>query len=529
VTAESLTPPEVIAAILAAPVDLLWFGGIGTFVKAPGEPDSAVGDHANDTVRITSEQLRARVVAEGGNLGVTQEARVRYSRRGGRINTDFIDNAAGVATSDREVNCKILLALAIEEGRLDPGERDGYLARSEDEVANAVLRQVDHSVVALTRAAPDSVREFNAYVALLNTLEDAGRLDRAVEGLPSPDELRVRKEAGAGFIRPELAVLLAYAKSDLVAAIEASSLVGDPALSAAVIPYFPAPLRGTFEDLIPRHRLYPQLVATDVGGELVDQLGMVWAHETAAELGRDVADVAGAFWAAREVIGAGDQWADLEQRSAGLSADAEAALHATISDAVISLARAYLTSDEAVPLGQLIARDIPLADQMAATGAGEATKTDEDALVTLGVPRDVAHQFVLAAARAGIGAAGQVARRTGRPVAAAAEAIELVGRAGAVDGLQEAVGRALAVVPAPSRLTVWQARALLDDISAWQQTAAAAALAQPLSVAAAVAAWEASHERELARAALLTRAAPPDTSDPLAVTALTLRRLQLAL
>ncbi len=191
VAAETLTPPEVIAAILAAPVDLLWFGGIGTYVKAPEEPDSAVGDHANDAVRITSDQLRARVVAEGGNLGVTEQARIRYSRRGGRINADFIDNAAGVATSDREVNLKILLALAIEEGRLDPGERDGYLARAEHEVADDVLRQVDHSVIALTRAVPDSAREFDAYVALLNTLEEAGRLDRAVEDLPAPGELRV--------------------------------------------------------------------------------------------------------------------------------------------------------------------------------------------------------------------------------------------------------------------------------------------------------------------------------------------------
>ncbi len=498
VTAGSLTPPEVVAAILAAPVDLLWFGGIGTFVKAPDEPDSAVGDHANDAVRITSDQLRARVVAEGGNLGVTEQGRIRYSRRGGRINTDFIDNAAGVATSDREVNCKILLALAIEEGRLDPGERDDYLARSENEVAAAVLRQVDHSVVALTRAVPDSARQFDAYVALLNTLEEAGRLDRAVESLPSPDELKVRREAGAGFIRPELAVLLAYAKSDVVAAIEASPLVGDPTLADAVIPYFPAALREAFEDLIPRHRLYPQLVATDVGGELIDQLGMVWAHETAAELGRDVAEVAGAFWAAREVIGAGEQWADLEQRSAVLSADAEAALQATVSDAVIKLARAYLTSGEAMPLGPLIARDVPLADQMVAAGAGEATKTEEDALVALGVPPEVAHRFVLAAARADIGAAGPVARRTGRPVAEAVEAIELVGRAAAVDRLGEAVSRALAAVPAPSRLTAWEGRALLDDIRAWQQAAAVAALAQPLSVPAAVAAWETAHDRELA-------------------------------
>ena len=152
-TAETLSAPALVSAILSAPVDLLWFGGIGTFVKAAGESDTDVGDHANDGVRIGSDQVRARVIAEGANLGVTQRARIRYSRRGGRINADFIDNAAGVATSDREVNLKILLAVAMEEGRLGPADRDGYLARSEEEVADEVLRQVDHSVVALNRAA----------------------------------------------------------------------------------------------------------------------------------------------------------------------------------------------------------------------------------------------------------------------------------------------------------------------------------------------------------------------------------------
>ncbi len=231
----------MISAILAAPVDLLWFGGIGTFVKAPGEPDSSVGDHGNDAVRITADEVRARVIAEGGNLGVTQRARIRYSRRGGRINTDFIDNAAGVATSDREVNLKVLLALAIERGRLASSERDAYLARSADEVAGEVLRQVDHSVAALSRAVPGSARELDAYAALMDVLEEAGRMDRAVEVLPSAEELGVRREAGAGLIRPELAVLLAYAKSDLVARIEASDESADPRPAGCGGPVFPGP------------------------------------------------------------------------------------------------------------------------------------------------------------------------------------------------------------------------------------------------------------------------------------------------
>jgi glutamate dehydrogenase len=528
VAADAVSPPELISAILAAPVDLLWFGGIGTFVKAPDEPDSAVGDHADDVVRITADQVRARVVAEGGNLGVTQRARIRYSRRGGRINTDFIDNAAGVAMSDREVNLKILLALAIEAGRLDPGERDSYLARSAGEVAAEVLRQVDHSVVALTRAVSASARELDAYEALLTSLEEAGRFDRSVECLPSTEELRVRREAGAGLIRPELAVLLAYAKSDLVAAIEASNLADDPALLDAVVPYFPEPIRASFEELIPRHRLYPELAATDLAGDLVDQLGIVWAHETAAELGRPAADVGAAFWVARQVIGAGDRWGELERRSADLSADAEAALHATISEAVARLARAYLLAAGEFLPAEVIARDIPWADDLMGTASAEATKADEDALVALGVDRTLANRFLVTAVRADVMDAGTVARATGRSITDAAEAIDLVSRSASLDRLADAVSLALSAVPPPSRLTVWQGRALLDDLSAWRRLAAAAALADPAPPADAVAAWEARRQRELARAAELVGTSGSSSEDPLAVVALALRRLQRA-
>jgi len=528
VAVDALSPPQLISAVLAAPVDLLWFGGIGTYVKAPDETDSTVGDHANDAVRITADQVRARVIAEGGNLGVTQRARIRYSRRGGRINTDFIDNAAGVATSDREVNLKILLVLAIEEGRLDPARRDDHLERSATEVADEVLRQVDHSVAALNRAVPGSARELDAYEALLDALEDAGRFDREVECLPSAEELRVRRQAGAGLIRPELAVLLAYAKSDLISAIEASRVVADPALLDAVVPYFPLPIRQPFGDLIPRHRLYPQLAATDLAGELVDHLGIVWAHETAAEIGRDLAAVAAAFWAARQVIEAGPYWLELEQGSAELSADAEAALHATVGDAVAKLARAYLTSLDGFDLREVIDRDRPLAESLTANPSSESTKTEEDSLVALGVNHDVANRFVLAAARAEAGEVGPVARRTGRSVAEAAEAVDLVGRAAGVGRLVDAIKGALDVVPAPSRLTTWLGRALLDDLSSWRRAAAVAALANPAPPAQAVSEWEAAHHAELARAGVLLASLSPSTPDPLAAAALVLRRLQLA-
>jgi glutamate dehydrogenase len=338
----------------------------------------------------------------------------------------------------------------------------------------------------------------------------------------------VRREAGAGLIRPELAVLLAYAKSDLVASIEAADVAADPAFRDAVAPYFPAPIRESFRDLIPQHRLYPQLVSTDLAGEVVDQLGIVWAHETAAELGRDLAEVAAAFWAARQVAGAGDRWAELELLSPHLSADAEAALHATISEAVARLARAYLTSPGRLVVSDIIRRDGPLAESLPPT-TSDTAKADEDALVALDVDGEVAHRFVAMAAQAEVGEAGPVARQADRPISDAAVALDLVGKAAGLDRLVEGITGALAVVPAPSRLTAWQGRALLDDLRAWRRAAAAAALAIPGPPGEAVSMWEGAHQPELTRAGLLLSSATSMGADPLALAALVLRRLQLAL
>ena len=239
VSAASVRPPDVVRAILAAGVDLLFFGGIGTFVKASSESDADVGDRIDDAIRIDAGAVRARVVAEGGNLAVTPRARVQYSRRGGRINADFIDNAAGVATSDREVNLKILLALAVERGLLAPSERDQVLFDVADEVAAEVLRQVGLSAAAVTHDVPRSAVELDAFDALMAKLEVDGHLDRSVEALPDAQEMGVRRAAGAGLTRPEVAVLLAYAKSDLAAALERSPLMADPEILEAVEAYFP--------------------------------------------------------------------------------------------------------------------------------------------------------------------------------------------------------------------------------------------------------------------------------------------------
>ena len=528
---ESLSPPEVISGILAAPVDLLWFGGIGTFIKAPGEADSQVADHANDAVRITSDRVRVRVIAEGGNLGITQQARIRYSRRGGRINTDFVDNAAGVATSDREVNLKILLALAIEERRLDPSDRDRYLKESAEEVTSEVLRQVDHNVGALDRAVAQSAQEPDAFAALIDTLEEAGSFNRQVEVLPSPEELHVRREAGGGLIRPELAVLLAYAKSNLVAAVEDS--VGpapspDHPYLGAVAPYFPDAIRSDFEDLIPRHRLFPQLAATDVAGELVDQLGIVWAHETSAEMGRRLDEVAAAFWAAREVIGAGSLWSELESIESSLSADAEAALHAQVSSAVNRLARAYLGRPGAIDVAALIHSDGTVAAEIAASRSDDALKPGLAHLVELGIDTEITRRFLIGAGRGEVADVGPVMRASGRSVPEVLEVLDGIDRAASADEIAAAVSSAASVVPPPGRSTLWLGRSVLDDYADWKRQAATAALRDGSPARAALVEWEQTNAEVLASAAGMLGSSSRAGVDLLDTAVLVVRRLHRA-
>jgi glutamate dehydrogenase len=528
---ESLSPPELVSAILCAPVDLMWFGGIGTYIKAPDEPDSEVGDHANDAVRVTADRVRARVIAEGANLGVTQKGRIRYSRRGGRINADFIDNAAGVATSDREVNLKILLALAIERARLEPDGRDGYLAAAEDEVASEVLRQVDHSVAALNRAAAGSDRYLDAYEALIDDLEQAGRFDRQVEVLPGPEEFAVRRQAGAGLIRPELATVLTYAKTELVAAVEGAGWSADPFLLGSVTPYFPEAIRRDFADLIPEHRLYRQLVATDVAGEIVDQMGIVWAHDLAAEAARPLDHVAAAFWVARHVTGAGDLWQELEQLvadpSQGLGAMGEAALHAAVSGAVGRLVRRYLAEAELESPGLMAARE-----EARLAGAGPfppGEEIDQSRWSELKVPETTAARFLSAAERVDRLEAVTVAESAGQPPAAAVEAAAVcrrLGRVAGLDRIEAAVAAVLEAVPPPGRLRLWQVHVLLDDLADWRRRAAAAVLARPgfTTPDAAVTEWAGEHAEALRR---VTEVAPTEgAADPLACATLALRRLR---
>ena len=551
-----LSPPEVISAILRAPVDLLFFGGIGTYIKAPGEHDADVGDSANAGVRVTADEVRARVIAEGANLGITQRGRIRYARRGGRINTDFIDNAAGVATSDREVNLKILLGLAIDAGRISPARRPDLLVAAEDEVATAVLAQVNRSVATLDRAVPMSALDLDAYEALITRLEAQGILDRSVEQLPDRDEFAVRRAAGAGLIRPELAVLLAYAKSDLGAAVGESSLVRDGSVGEAVAGYFPSRFRLLGDDLIARHRLAAALAATTLAGELVDQMGIAWAHETAAEMGRPVADVAAAFWAARSVLDAGALWEEIESAAQMVPAEVETRSHRRVGAAVGDLARRYLALHDRIEPLELLATDRFAAECLATSPrppAGAASPAGAGGgRFGAGLPEELNSRLAALDRAAYVADVSVVAERVGLAVTTVMEAFVAMDDAVAPDLI-----RRLEAVRPRSRWSAWQERALIDDLVAWRPRAVTAALnaarvppptpapadaapadaeAAPADVdptpadvdpRAAVAAWVAGHQAHLSRVDELARALDPEREDVLSVAGLLARVLAI--
>ena len=309
---DDLTPNELIRALLKAPVDLLWFGGIGTYVKAAGETHPDVGDRVNDPVRVDADELRCRVVGEGANLGVTQRGRIAYALGGGRINTDFIDNSGGVSTSDREVNIKILLGEAIAAGRLTRAGRDRLLADMTDEVAVQVLGVNYRQSMALTHFETEGCRLVDRAARLIRALERSGHLDRAFEFLPDEETLEERKSAGLGLTRPELAVLLSYAKLALYDDILASDIPDDPSLVQDVAFYFPQPIRAAFGDLVPGHRLRREISATYVTNSMINRAGPTFVHEVVDKTGAAPAEVAKAYLISRRIFDLSRLWREIE-------------------------------------------------------------------------------------------------------------------------------------------------------------------------------------------------------------------------
>jgi glutamate dehydrogenase len=311
VEVEALPPNELINAILKAPVDLLWNGGIGTYVKASRETHADAGDRSNDAVRVNGDELRAKVVGEGGNLGFTQLGRVEYALAGGRINTDFIDNSGGVDCSDHEVNIKILLNQVVSDGDLTRKQRDKLLADMTDDVATAVLQDNYRQVQAISVTEAQAPRLLDEHARLIRSLERAHRLDRRLEFLPDDEELAERRAAGKGLTRPELAVLLAYAKITLQDELAASDVPEDDYLADDLERYMPAKLRERFRSQLHRHPLRRDIIATYVTNSMVNRAGSTFANRLREETGASPPEVARAYTIAREVFDVRRLWKDL--------------------------------------------------------------------------------------------------------------------------------------------------------------------------------------------------------------------------
>ncbi|MCC6778507.1 MAG: NAD-glutamate dehydrogenase [Hyphomicrobiales bacterium] len=297
------TPQEVIRAILTAPVDLLFFGGIGTYVRAATESDDAVGDRANDAIRISGADLRCKVIGEGANLGMTQRGRVEAALRGIKLNTDAIDNSAGVNTSDIEVNLKIALARPMRDGRLPRDDRNTLLAAMTEDVAALVLRNNYLQSLALSLAERRGLEDLGFEQRLIQTLEVAGELDRAVEFLPDDMEIAERRRRSHGFTRPELAVLLAYAKLSLNHALVHSSVPDDPYLGRELGRYFPKAVLERFPDAVEQHRLRREIISTQLANSMINRGGPSLLVRIADQTGAPADAIACAFAAVRDSYG----------------------------------------------------------------------------------------------------------------------------------------------------------------------------------------------------------------------------------
>jgi glutamate dehydrogenase len=334
--AKSVTPFELMKALLRAPSDLLWFGGIGTYIKAAEESHADAGDRANDAIRVDARDVGAKVVGEGANLGVTQRGRINLALRGVRINTDAVDNSAGVDCSDHEVNIKIALGAVVAAGDMTVKQRNKLLADMTDEVGELVLRNNYDQTLAISMAEARAPALLDDHIRFMRAMEAEKMLDRDVELLPSDEALADRAAAGRGLTRPEIAVLVAYAKNALLAELVRSDVPDDPHMEQFLIDYMPRPLSAKHRKAVLEHRLRREIIATIIANMLVNETGPALYNRLREETGAAPAEVARAFIIAREVFGAPALTAEINALDNKVAASAQTAMHLAVSDMVAS-------------------------------------------------------------------------------------------------------------------------------------------------------------------------------------------------
>ncbi|HEV8565902.1 MAG TPA: NAD-glutamate dehydrogenase [Actinoplanes sp.] len=420
--ATTLSPAELMKAILLAPVDLLWNGGIGTYVKASTETHADVGDKTNDAIRVNGRDLRVKVVGEGGNLGLTQRGRVEFARAGGRIFTDFIDNTAGVDCSDHEVNIKILLGGAVTDGELTMPDRDELLAAMTDEVAELVLRDNHDQATALGNAVTQAHSLLPVHRRMLSSLERTGQLNRELEALPTDRELANRYEAGQGLTAPEFAVLLAYVKISLEREVLADPLVDEPWTSDVLARYFPTPLRDRFAARMGGHRLRREIISTSLVNEVVNRGGTSFVYRAMEESGASAADVVRAYVVIRDLYGLIDLWAAAEALENKVPTEAQTLVYLE-TRRLLDRAVRWLVSNRRSPIdvaGEIarmrpgVQSLLPQVPDVMVGAERDAMLEHVDSMVDRGVPRELAEAVDRAVYGFGLLDVLETAKATGR-------------------------------------------------------------------------------------------------------------------
>lgn len=471
-TADALSPFELMQAILKAPVELLYFGGIGTYIKAPSQSHLDVGDKANDAIRIDGNEVRAQVIGEGANLGLTQAGRIACADAGVHLNTDAIDNSAGVDCSDHEVNIKILLGQLMASGKLDPKNRDALLASMTDDVSRHVLKHNYDQTLCLSLQEAHSADDNSAQQAFMSGLEKRGRLDRKVEGLPANSGLEARKMQGRGLFRPELAVITAYAKIVLFDDIVAGQAPDDAGFMPVAITYFPDALH-SFTDAIAKHRLHREIIATVLSNDIVNMTGPSFAARVTKAAGVDTTGFVLAFEATRQLFGIKALWAEVNGLDNRIPAAAQTALYndlaAFVRHQTYWIARRFSQTG-----GDLQSRIKPYSDGVAAllalgdTAANAPTQARiaarVEALVGQGAPEDLARRITVLTE---MHQSADIIDLAGKkPLDKTAELYFLTGERFGFDGLREGAGALSSADPWDRMAT----RRLIEDVLTEQKS-----------------------------------------------------------
>lgn len=499
IEAEQLAPADLVHAILQAPADLLYNGGIGTYVKAAAESHAEVGDRANDAVRVNGAELRCKVVGEGGNLGFTQRGRIEAALHGVKLNTDAIDNSAGVDTSDHEVNIKILLGIAEADGELTSRQRDALLPQMTEEVAALVLRDNYFQTQELSIGGRIAARQLEEQARFIRFLEKQGELDRAIEFLPGDEQIAERKARGIGLTNPERAVLLAYGKMWLNDALIASDLPEDPWVAATLERYFPKLLKERFAAFIPRHPLKREIIVTHVLNSMVNRVGPTFAHRLGEITGATPPQVVRAYLASREVFGLVPLWQEIEALDTkvpdAMQAEMVLALRALLQRATTWFLRSRRLDE---PTQQQVARFAPAVQALRAHMEPRSSASERAARwVQAGVPADLATHVDRAGVLFYALDITDVAESSHRPLGLTAQVHAGVGARLGLERMWQQIEQ----LPADSFWSSLAKLALADDLVDLQRSITQQALGhQETEVGAVLARWEQGNRQALERA-----------------------------